>query len=132
MAASVELEEESLDGKAQDDSDGDATWSDRLTVRSQPLYTPIKKVFDKGISGEDAPLEKKGRKTTMGRRRARHPSEARSSPPSPSSLFSISLHRNMPPRTARTQLSMALRDRCSRSMRSAETSWRNGTRETTS
>ena len=47
MAASVELEEESLDGQAQDDSDGDATWSDRLTVRSQPLYVLIK-VFDKG------------------------------------------------------------------------------------
>jgi hypothetical protein len=67
MAASVELEEESLDRQVQDDSDGDATWSDprsdRPTVRSQPLYMHLK-FFDKGYSGEDAPLERKERKMT--------------------------------------------------------------------
>jgi hypothetical protein len=59
MAASVELEEESLDGQAQDDSDGDATWSDRLTVRSQPLYTPIKKSLTRVLLAERTLRSKK-------------------------------------------------------------------------
>src|SRR6266850_128042 len=45
MVASPEPEEESFEGLAQDDSDGDGAWSDRQTVRSQPLYTPKKSLM---------------------------------------------------------------------------------------
>jgi hypothetical protein len=48
MAASLEPEDESLEGWALSDNDGDATYVDMPTVRSQLLHTPIKKVFDQG------------------------------------------------------------------------------------
>jgi hypothetical protein len=36
---------ESFEGQVQDDSDGDGTWSDRQTVRSQPLHTRKKSLM---------------------------------------------------------------------------------------
>ena len=42
MAASLEPEDESSEGWALDDSDGDAAYVERPTVRSQLQYMPIK------------------------------------------------------------------------------------------
>jgi hypothetical protein len=46
MAASLEPDDESSEGWALDDSDGDAAYVDKPTVRSQLLYAPVKKVLD--------------------------------------------------------------------------------------
>ena len=42
MAASVEPDDESSERSVLDDSDGDAAYVDKPTVRSQLLYAPVK------------------------------------------------------------------------------------------
>lgn len=97
MPASLGPEDESLEeGWAPEDSDSDAAYVDRPTVRSHLLYTPIKNSLNGDRSGEDALLEKEERKTTMGALRARY-TEARLSRLSLSNPCLISSHRNMPP-----------------------------------
>ncbi len=54
MVASLEPEDESSEGCALDDSDGDAAYVEKLTVRSQFLCTPIKKVVDQRIIAKRA------------------------------------------------------------------------------
>jgi hypothetical protein len=46
MAASLEPDDESSEGWALDDSDGDAAYVDKPTVRSQFFYAPVKKILD--------------------------------------------------------------------------------------
>jgi len=123
MAASLEPDDESLEGWALDDSGGDAVYVDKPTVRSQLFYAPVKQSLTKGRSEEGAPLEKEEGRMMMRTRRARHP-EARQTPSwlSLSNPCLISSHRNMPPRTVRMRRLTTLRDLCLRSMRNVETS----------
>jgi hypothetical protein len=132
MSASPEPDDESLQGWAVDDSDGDAAYVDKPTVRSQLSYAPVpKKYLTRDRSEEGAPPEKEERLggKKMRTRRARHP-EARQTPPrlslsNPCLIFS---RRNMPPRTAKMRILTKLRDLSLRSMRNVETNWRSSMR----
>jgi hypothetical protein len=132
MVASLEPEDESPEGWALDDSDGDAAYVEKPTVRSRLLCTPIKKKSLTKDRSEDVLLKKEERKIMMRTRCATH-LEARQSlsQQSLSNPCSIPLHRNMPLRTLRMRLSMKLQDLWSRSMRNVETSWRSNMRGTT-
>ncbi len=99
MASSLEPDDESSEGWALDDCDGDAAYVDKPTARSQLLHAPMKKSLTfKGRGEEGTPLEKEERNPMM-RTRCARPQEVRrtlfrSSPHNP---YSICLHRNMPP-----------------------------------
>jgi hypothetical protein len=63
MATPLELDDESSEGWALEDSDGDAAYVDKPMVRFRPFYAPVKKKHSltKSRSEEGAPLEKEER-----------------------------------------------------------------------
>lgn len=68
MGTSLEPEEESLDGRVQDESEGDAAWSERPTVRSYLLVNSHQTRSLTGCSQRRGrPTRKKRRKTDDGK-----------------------------------------------------------------
>lgn len=121
MAASLEPEDESSEGWALDDSDGDAAYVERPRVRSQLPHTSMKKPLTKGRSEEGAVLENEERKPMTGTLRLRYP-EARLFRTPISNPCLIFSHRNTPQWIVKMRPLTTLPDLCWRSMQNVETS----------